>query len=75
MAFREILNLALSREQASIELYIDLLESYKKLDESEKEIEETKNLLLFLIKEQIQHKQEIAQRIENLNPTAVISQT
>ena len=66
MELRDILNLALSREQASIELYTDLLETYQRSDESEKEI---KDLLSFLIREQIQHKQLIVEKIGNLYST------
>ena len=73
MELRDILNLALSREQASIELYTDLLETYQRSDESEKEI---KDLLSFLIREQIQHKQLIVEKIGNLystvNPTLTV---
>ena len=71
MELRDILNLALSREQASIELYTDLLETYKRQDRPEKEI---KDLLSFLIKEQIQHKQLIVQKIENLYSSVNINQ-
>ena len=71
MKLRDILNLALSREQASIELYTDLLETYQRQDEPEKEI---KDLLSFLIREQIQHKQLIVQKIGNLYSPANISQ-
>ena len=71
MELRDILNLALSREQASIELYTDLLETYQRQGAPEKEI---KDLLSFLIREQIQHKQLILEKIGNLYPIANISQ-
>ena len=71
MESRDILNLALNREQESIELYTDLLETCQKLGKIEKQL---KDLLLFLIKEKTQHKQLVKKRLENLSSPAMISQ-
>ena len=62
MELQDILNLALVREQTLIELYTDLLESYKNLGEADKDIED---LFLFLINEKARHKQLIKEKIGN----------
>ena len=72
MELQDILNLALSREQATIEFYTDLLETYQKLGKLEKK---AKDLFLFLIKEKTQHKQLVEKKIENLCPPAMIGQS
>jgi len=62
MELQDILNLALIREQTLIELYTDLLETYKNLGRGDKDIED---LFLFLIDEKTRHKQLIKERIGN----------
>ncbi|MFC1592666.1 hypothetical protein ACFL4C_01480 [Candidatus Omnitrophota bacterium] len=63
MALENILNLALRRQQDSIELYTDLLDTFRKFDSADRKIED---LFLFLIKEQDQSKQRLLEKIENL---------
>ena len=70
MEIREILNLALIKEQSSIELYTDLLETYRKFGEPEKGIDD---LFLYLIKEKTQHKQAIEEKIRNLSLPAQVN--
>lgn len=60
MAIQYFLNLALNKEKNSISLYKDLLESFKKLGDSDKEL---KDLFSFLIKEEIKHKKLIERKI------------
>lgn len=71
MDVRDILNLALIREQTLIELYNDLLETYQKLGKPDKNIED---LFLFLINEKTQHKQAIEEKIENLHLPIEVNQ-
>ena len=64
MELRDILNLALNREQESIELYTDLLEMYQKFSKPEKKI---KDLFSLLIKEKAQHRQQVERKLANLH--------
>ena len=60
-----ILNLALSKEEASIETYKDLIVLFKELRGAKKK---TKDLLLLLLKEEKGHKQLVKKLIRELVP-------